>query len=301
MKNFYLLLIVLLLPLHLFGAGVVGLDKQYKEGLSAYKVKNFKLSYDIFSKLYLTKLSDSKLNFYLGRSAYETGHYEIALAAFERVDMLESGNLRNKLEMGRTYYKLKMYKESQNAFKEVLDNPNIPQNVRTNIEIYLSKVTKAQKKSFTYATINIDWLYDSNVNYGSLDSKYNINVGSLPSEPERSDGALQLYADIINIYDIGSKGAYSIKNRVKAFLKDYGTLNDYDVGYFAYTPSILYKDPKFLAEFVVGFDLLNLGKKSICVVFHLFPDMSIVIHTCLEVCSLLNIKQNIFLKKINLI
>ncbi|CAI6146608.1 MAG: hypothetical protein SPLUMA1_SPLUMAMAG1_00327 [uncultured Sulfurimonas sp.] len=36
-------------------------------------------------------------------------------------------------------------------FKKYYVILNIPQNVRTNIEIYLSKVTKVQKKSFAYA------------------------------------------------------------------------------------------------------------------------------------------------------
>jgi tetratricopeptide (TPR) repeat protein len=142
------------------------LNLQYSKALQAYKAKNFGTSYEIFSKLYLSRLSDAKLNFYFGRSAYETGHYEVALAAFERVEMLDPGNLRNRLEMARIYYMLKMYEDAELAFKEVLANPNIPQNVRTNIELYLSRATKAQKKSFTYATVNLDFLYDSNVNYG---------------------------------------------------------------------------------------------------------------------------------------
>ena len=265
MKKFFLVFLVFFFPLYLLGAGVsvsASLDEQYKDGLDAYKSKDFKKSYDVFSKLYLTKLSDAKLNFYLGRSAYETGHYEIALAAFERVEMLDSGNLRNKLEMARTYFMLKMYKDSQNAFEEVLSNPNIPQNVRTNIEMYLAKVKGVQKKSFTYATVDVDWVYDSNVNYGSLDSTYNINVGTMPSDPERSDRALQLYTDIVNIYDLGENGGFAIKNRVKVFLKDYRELDAYDVQYLAYTPSLLWKETKYLAELVVGLDIMTLGKEE---------------------------------------
>jgi len=259
MKKFFLIFIILFSPLYLCGDN---LKTQYNEALGAYKARNFRKSYDIFSKLYLTKLSDAKINFYLGRSAYETGHYEVALAAFERVEMLESGNLRNKLEMARTYFMLKMYEDSQNAFKEVLDNPSIPQNVRTNIEMYLAKVKNVQKKSFTYATIDLDWLYDSNVNYGSLDSTYNINVGTMPSAPEQSDRALQLYTEIVNVYDFGASGGYALKNKVKLFLKDYRELDAYDVQYLAYTPSLLYKQRKYLAEFVVGLDVMTLGKKE---------------------------------------
>ncbi|CAI6146612.1 MAG: hypothetical protein SPLUMA1_SPLUMAMAG1_00328 [uncultured Sulfurimonas sp.] len=70
----------------------------------------------MFSTLYFSKLSDAKLNFYLGGSAYETGHYEMALATFERVEILDSGNLRNKLEMARTFFMLKMYEDSESTF-----------------------------------------------------------------------------------------------------------------------------------------------------------------------------------------
>jgi tetratricopeptide (TPR) repeat protein len=236
-----------------------GLKSQYIDALKAYKSKDFKTTYKILSKLYLTRLSDAKLNFYLGRSAYETGHYRVALAAFERVEMLDPSNLRNKLEKARTYFMLKMYEDAEIAFEEVLKNPNIPKNVRTNIELYLSNVKKVQKKSFTYASIDVDWVYDSNVNYGSLDSQYNVSVGTLPATPVRSDSAFQVYANLVNIYDIGDKNGFAIKNRVGVFLKDYSDLNDYNVKYLVYNPSILYKETKYLAELMFGFDILKLG------------------------------------------
>ena len=259
-----ILILMVALSVFTFGGELRGdINSQYNQAIKSYKAKDFKSSYEILSKLYLSKLSDAKLNFYLGRSAYETGNYEVALAAFERVEMLDSGNLRNKLEMARTYFMLKMFEEAELAFKEVLDNPNIPQNVRTNIELYLSKVTKVQEKSFTYATLNVDWMYDSNVNYGSLDSEYNVNMGGnpiiLPAEDKRSDSAIQVYADIVNIYDIGSKNGFAIKNNLKVYLKDYQDLDAFDVQYVAYTPSILYKQTKYLAELVVGFDTLKIG------------------------------------------
>ncbi len=251
---------MLTLSILAFGNGLNNsLDSQYNQAVKLYKANDFKGSYEILSKLYLTKLSDAKLNFYLGRSAYETGHYEVALASFERVEMLDPGNLRNKLEMARTYFMLKMYEDAELAFKEVLKNPNIPQNVRTNIELYLSKVTKVQEKSFTYATIDVDFIYDSNVNYGSLDSEYNVNVGTLPATPVESDTAFQLYADIVNIYDIGEKNGFAIKNRLKLYLKDYSDLNAYNVEYASYNPSLLYKETKYLAELVTGIDILKLG------------------------------------------
>ncbi|EDZ62940.1 protein containing Tetratricopeptide repeat (TPR) domain [Sulfurimonas gotlandica GD1] len=251
------------LSVFLFGSELMeSTDSKYEQAVKSYKEKDFKNSYEILSKIYISKLSDAKLNFYLGRSAFETGNYEVALAAFERVEMLDPANLGNKLEMARTYFMLKMYEDSELAFKEVLENPNIPQNLRTNIELYLSKVTKVQQKSFTYATVNLDWVYDSNVNYGSIDSQYNINTGTLPGTPEQSDRALQVYADIVNIYDLGDKNGFAFKNRFTLFLKDYQKLDAFDVAYIGYSPSLLYKETKYLVEFVLGLDVLNLADKE---------------------------------------
>jgi tetratricopeptide (TPR) repeat protein len=269
MKKCLLILSLLLISTVVYATS--DLDKEYKMALQEYKKSNFASSYEKFSKLYLTNLSDVNLNFYLGRSAYESGHYEMALAAFERVEMLDPSNLSNKLEMARTYFMLKMYEDAQFAFTEVLKNPNIPQNVRTNIELYLSKVSKVQEKSFTYASVNLDYVYDSNVNYGSLDSDYNIYV-NIPVHTETlADSAGQLYGDVTNIYDIGNKNGFAIKNRLVGLVKDYLTENDYDTMYVSYMPSLLYKQTNYLLEFGVGVDDLMFGTENYLQSYSVMP------------------------------
>lgn len=255
MKRF-LIVMMLVLPMY---AGEV--EKSYAEANSAYRAKDFQTAYDILSKLYLLNLSNPDFNFHLGSAAYETGHYEIAIAAFERVEILSPGNLRNKLEMARTYFMLKMYEDAEIAFKDVLANQNIPQNVRRNIELYLSQVTKVQQKSFTYATINLDWIYDSNVNYGTLGD---IDYGgtTLAGVNVISDRALQAYADLVNVYDIGEKNGFAIKNRFTALLKDYHKEDSYDLQYFSYTPSLIYTQTRHLFELVLGGDDLYIGRKE---------------------------------------
>ena len=246
------------------------LDKQYETALNEYKSGDFKASYEILSKLYMENLSDSDLNFYLGRSAYETGHYEVALAAFERVEMLDEGNLRNRLEMARTYFMLKMYEDSKNAFKDVLENPNIPKTVRTNIELSLSKVSKVQERSFTYARITADVLYDSNVNYGSLND-YQYGGGLTDKVDEVSDVALQVYANVTNIYDIGDKDGISVKNSLSFYSKSYISESDYSVGYLSYVPSLLYKESNYLAELALGVDIMTLGGEKHLYTLSLIP------------------------------
>lgn len=235
--------------------------KHYKEGISYYKNHDFKNSYETFSKIYLENLNDVNFNFYFGRSAYETGHYAMALAAFERVEMQDGRNLRNKLEMARTYYMLKMYEDSENAFKDVLANPNIPKNIRTNIELSLSKVSKVQQKSFTYAQVMMNIMYDSNVNYGSI-GDYQYGGGTLDRIDEISDFALQGYINVTNIYDIGDKNGFAIKNSFNFFIKEYFNEDDYNIMYFNYNPSLLYKETKYSAEFLLGLDSMMVGRKT---------------------------------------
>jgi hypothetical protein len=246
--------------------------KVYKQALTLYEQKSFSDSYLLFKKLYLTHLSDVNFNFYFGRTAYETGHYEMALAAFERVEMQDNTNLRNRLEMARTYFMLKMYEDSENAFKEVLANPNIPQTLRTNIELSLSRVSKVQQKSFTYAQVMLNLLYDSNVNYGSLGD---IHYGGqqLDRVEPSSDLAAEFYANIVNIYDIGSKNGFALKNSLSFYMKEYFDEDDYSMQYFSYMPALVYKETKYTAEFILIADAMRLGSQHYLDSFGLMPKL----------------------------
>ena len=255
------LTILLLLPLQLVSSETAKVQVNYDKALQAYKLKDYKTSYKLFKKVYLKNLADVNFNFYFGRSAYETGHYETALAAYERVEIQDGSNIRNKLEMARTYFMLKMYVDSENAYLDVLANPNIPKNIRTDIEFALAKVSKVQKKSFTYATILADVVYDSNVNYGSL-GDYQYNGTTLGRVTELDSMAVQAYANLVNIYDIGRKNGFAIKNNFAVYLKDYNEYSAYDVLYLSYNPSLIYKETLYTAELVAGVDVLELAKKK---------------------------------------
>ncbi|MCX6052691.1 MAG: tetratricopeptide repeat protein [Campylobacterales bacterium] len=260
--------IMFMLPVYILALDV---EQTYSQAMDAYRAKDFQTSYELFSKLYLTKLSDTNLNFNLGMSAYETGHYENALAAFERVEMLDPTNLRNKLEKARTYFMLKMYEDSELSFREVLANPMIPENVRKNIELYLSKVTKVQEKSFTYLTVAMDMLYDSNINYGPMDDSYTIGNTKYATSDKKSDIALQVLANIVNVCDIGEANGFAIKNRATVYLNSYQKESAYDTKYFAYVPSLLYKYTKYTAEMAAGADTITLANKDYLQTFFLMP------------------------------
>ena len=250
----------------------------YNIGKKYYKDKNFKTSYRLLSKIYKQKLMDSKFNFIFGRSAYETKHYTMALASFERVEMAEPSNIRVKLEMGRVYFTLKMYDDAKLKFEDILNNQNIPQNIKTNIELYLTKISSINKQSFTYGILNINKFYDNNINYGSLDDRYNIGTISLPTQDEIAGSGFEVSGSIINIHDIGDKNGYAIKNSLSFYMKKHSNSDNYlyNIGYLSYTPSLLYKTNKYTTEIELCISTLSIASKSYLNIYFLKPKFEFI-------------------------
>jgi hypothetical protein len=67
---------------------------------------------------------------------------------------------------------------------------------------------------------------------------------------------------VTNIYDIGEKNGFAIKNRLVGLVKDYLVENDYDTKYISYMPGLLYSQTNYLLEFGVGVDDLMIGTEN---------------------------------------
>jgi len=115
-------------------------------------------------------------------------------------------------------------------------------------------------------------LYDSNVNYGSI-AEYEYGGGTLAKIPEQDDLALELYANATNIYDIGSKNGFAIKNSLSLYMKEYLDEKDYSTLYINYTPSLLYKETKFITELALDFDMLSMGRTKYLTSIALSPKL----------------------------
>jgi tetratricopeptide (TPR) repeat protein len=237
------------------------LQDKYQEALLAYKAKKFEESFNLFSSIYIQRLSDKRLNFYFGRSAFETGHYETALAAFERVSILDPDNIRNTLEMARTYFMLQMFEDSERLFRSALAHSDLPLKIRNNIELYLAEITADHKQSYTYLSLSTNWVYDSNVNYGSSKDKYyNALLGiDLDTTSPISDSAKEFSVGFTNIYIINPKGGFAIRNSLTAYKKEYETEKTYDVLYLGYAPSFIYRNARYSLGLNLNFDTLTLN------------------------------------------
>ncbi len=244
------------------------------EAIIAYKAKKFYKSYEILSTIYLENLSSIQFNFMYGRSAFESGNYETALAAFERVEMQDPFNVRNKLEIARTYYMLSMYEDSQNSFNDVLKNKDIPEEIKINIEHSLSRVSKLQQQSFTTVTMAFDILYDSNLNYGSIDD-YQYGGNTLSKIDTISDYASQIYIDITNITDFGNKHGFAFKQNLSIYKKNYFNEYSYDMLYLSYNMSLLYRETHFYTELLTGMDTIFLSDNQYFNSLYIMPQLTL--------------------------
>ncbi len=104
-----------------------------------------------------------------------------------------------------------------------------------------------------------------------MDDTYNIGATRYPTTEEKSDTAFELLADITNIYDIGQSNGFAIKNRASIYLNRYLQEDEYDINYFSYMPSLLYKFTKYSFELVGGADAMTLGDKSYLQTLSLMP------------------------------
>ncbi len=90
---------------------------------------------------------------------------------------------------------------------------------------------------------------------------YQVGGIDLPTEDKKNGSGFQLYGDISNIYDIGKKNGYAVKNKLSVYGKKFisSENSNYDIGYVLYNPSLIYKVTKYMAELEGGFDILFLG------------------------------------------
>ncbi|MBV5322041.1 MAG: DUF560 domain-containing protein [Sulfuricurvum sp.] len=244
----------------------------YLEAKKLYASKSFSDSYTILSSLYLNALDNPELNYYLGKSAFEVGEFTMALAAFERISMLDPNNVRNSLELARTQYHVGLYSESEEGFRNILQNPALPENVRLNIEYYLGAIAKKEERSFFFISAKAGFLYDSNVNYGSANDTYTLpGFGTFTSSDPRSDLAHEESLNFTHLYDFGAQGGAMVRNQASIYNRSYFDEHDYNIVALSYNPALVYNDQKSSYELIGGIDRLKLSGENYYTAYSLQP------------------------------
>ncbi|MFK5949840.1 MAG: porin family protein [Methylococcales bacterium] len=259
--------------------GMSSEDKEiYATAIKHFNAKEYQKSYDLLSQIFLTYLSDSRLNFYLGRSAFELKMYDIALSAYERILIANPDNLRSRLEAARTLFHLKSYKDAKKEFTAIA-KMELPKNVRVNVERYRGLLEKLTQKKTLTGMFMAGLGYDSNANNGALQGTYFLPIigDVLPGTKGKSDTAHQEVMMLNHVRKLGDSGKYALKNSLMVFAKTMTDQTDKNVVLTGWTPSLMYKNKNGSAELAMGYNTMWFGSDSYLSTWMLNPKFNIKI------------------------
>jgi tetratricopeptide (TPR) repeat protein len=125
---------------------------------------------DLLFKRLLLKPDDLDAGFQYAQLETELGDYEAAIGALERMLYYNPNLPRVKLQLGVLYFHLHSYEMARNYFNSVLNAPDTPADVRTEVQTYIAAVDKA---------VAINQLSI----YGQFGLAYQTNANAGPNSP----------------------------------------------------------------------------------------------------------------------
>jgi hypothetical protein len=98
---------------------------------------------DLLFKRLLLKPDDLDAGFRYAELETELGDYEAAVGALERILYYNPNLPRVNLQLGTLYFHLRSYEMARNCFDAVLSAPDVPPDIRTEVQTYVAAVDKA--------------------------------------------------------------------------------------------------------------------------------------------------------------
>ena len=199
-------------------------NEHFQKAIESYQNRLFQDSYILLQQYTKENKLSSDTTFILARSAYEIGKFSEALNLYKSMLKENPNNNRVKLELAQTYFQLKQYDEAKALYEEVLKEPDLPENVRKNIEFTLNSLDKKSQKNFIKTTLGFGYGFDSNVDNNSSDNL--VYWGNIPlsMEDKKSDHVAEYILALNHTYKL--KDDLTIDNRFVGYIQKYN--NEYD-------------------------------------------------------------------------
>src|SRR3954451_2144195 len=122
----------------------------------------------------LQRPSDLDVLFKFAAIAGQTGDLEGAISALERMLLINGDLPRVRLELGVLYYRLGSFEVARTYLESALKTPNLPADVRSRAEQFMSQVVAQQKTSQFAGEVFLGMRYQSNANLGPATSNVRL-------------------------------------------------------------------------------------------------------------------------------
>jgi tetratricopeptide (TPR) repeat protein len=96
----------------------------------------------------------------------QVGDLEAAISTLERMLIFAPGLPRLQFELGVLYYRLNSWNTAKSYFTTVLDQPVVPDDIRTRIGQYMATIDAQAEGAMSYGDIGIGMRYQTNANAG---------------------------------------------------------------------------------------------------------------------------------------
>lgn len=238
--------VVILLSVFAFTAGSKlnkSDSKKYKTGIEYFENKQYEKSYRIFDSLFWNNLTNSNVNFYLGRSAFETKNYDIAISTYERILITDKNNFKAQLELARTFLAVQDYKSSKEMFEKIKRN-NKSKKVVNIINKYLEKIKEAETKK---ASTNFQGIFifkignDTNIHKRPSANSFFIPAFNVDFKNITKDEKSIYNQEIIVLGHKYINGKFNIKNNLLILNKHFYSSDKKAIQIFSYSPSFGYQ------------------------------------------------------------
>ena len=232
-----------------------------------------------------------------GRKAYKLGKFNKALNIYILMLQKNPANNRVKLELAMTYYKLGDFKRANDLFKNVLQDKNLPQNVRKNIENLLVNLNAKQdikSDHFFNTMLSVGYGYDSNVK-NNTDDKY-VYLGRLPLELDsKVSDHFSEYVLVLN-HTYESELGLESGNKFVGFLQDYKKYDDKDLGLFLIGNGVKSNFDKFSIGVDFDFSRVWIDNKTYLNNFTISPNFIYFLNTNLINKTTLKFNKKFFIQ-----
>ena len=230
----------------------------FLEGRDLYEEGNFEEALEAFQSSLYEDPENFMLNHLIGQAAFKLEDFEEALFAFERALVIDPNHSISRLEKARTHLALGSKSEAKKELETVLKDPNLPEEVRTNVQRILAGAASDREHSFGIV-VSASHTIDSNATLGTDQSLPSPFDPSLLSDPTAVHDQITALAVILShAYPLAVKGLVW-KNNGIVYMSDNEKLNTNDLALTTLSSGFAYGWKKHVLESYVAWTFLRIA------------------------------------------
>lgn len=205
-------------------AAAISFNAMAQSNTPLSKIENadpdLRAAYDAAFQRMLDNPSDLDITFAFAELAMRIGDFEGAISALERMLLINPELPRVRLELGVLYFRIGSYAIARSYLQEAMRAKDMPDDIRSRVEIYLSEANKRLSRHKFFGSIAMGARYQSNANGGPNSPAVLVGgvAATLNDEfTQQADYNLFSAIDLRHRYDLQRQDRSEIDTRISFY------------------------------------------------------------------------------------